>query len=340
MNNPIGHKMYLVAALFLVFCAACFSGCINEGIVVPADQNTYEWMNTEMTDVITGETFTLAELANEAPIVVHIFATWCPACNVQLEESTKFLGSYPGKAHILSLNIDSRETPAFIADHVAQRGFGGRHAVAENPVVQGFTDLFGPTVGIPRTIIIHGGTPVDLGSGVFRSAAISSHIDAISQQQSTATAKQEGTEWMGTKMTNAITKDTFTLSELTQDGTPIVVHLVATWCSYCNVQFGESTTFLENYPGKAHVVLIGIDTNENSEVIANHASSKGYAGIFTTAEVPVMQGFINFFGPEIMMSIPQAIIISGNDLLYLGPGVLKSDDIANRIDLMYQHIGK
>ena len=147
-------------------------------------------------------------------------------------------------------------------------------------------------------------------------------------------------EWMDTEMTNVVTKETFTLHELTQDGTPVVVHLIATWCPACNMQFRESTTFLETNPGKAHIVLIGIDASENSTKIADYVSSKGYSGIFTTAEAPVIQGLMDLFGQEIVMSIPQTVIISGNSLAYLGPGAITSANIASRIDTISQQVGK
>ena len=185
MSNVIAHKIYLVAAIFLVFCAVCFSGCINENnTTAHADEKVYEWMDSEMTNVVTDEIFTLRELTQGTPTVVHIFATWCPACNAQLGESTAFLESYPGKAHIVSVDIDSSETPAMIADLVANRGYDGIFAVAERPVVQGLMDLFGQEImmSIPQTIIISGDDLVYLGPGVIRSADIASRIDAIYQQ--------------------------------------------------------------------------------------------------------------------------------------------------------------
>jgi len=184
MSNAIANKIYLVAAIFLCFLAVCFSGCINENTTAHADEKVYEWMDTEMTNVVTDKTFTLRELAQGTPIVVHIFTTWCPACNAQFGESTAFLENYPGKAHVVSIDIDEKETPAMIANHVANRGFAGIFAVSERPVVQGLIDLFGQEIimSIPQTIIISGDNLVYLGPGVIRSDDIASRIDAIHQQ--------------------------------------------------------------------------------------------------------------------------------------------------------------
>lgn len=145
-------------------------------------------------------------------------------------------------------------------------------------------------------------------------------------------------EWMDTEMTDVITGETFTLRELTKDGTPIVVHLFAAWCPACNMQLTESTTFLENYPGKARVVPIDIDTSESPASIAEHVKNRGYKGIFATAEKPIVQGLVNLFGQEIVMQIPQTLLFSGDDILYLGPGVVGSKDLAARLDAMYQQL--
>jgi thiol-disulfide isomerase/thioredoxin len=313
---------------------------INGGTTAHADQKGYEWMDTEMTNVITNEKFTLNELTKDGtPVVLHLIATWCPACNTQFEESTKFLENYPGKAHVVLIGIDSRETPALIANHVATGGYAGIFTTPEDPVMQGLIDLFGPeaVMSIPQTIIIRGDNLEYLGPGAIRAPDIASRIDEEPQQRNAAITDQKGNEWMNTEMTDVITGDIFTLRQLA-DEKPVAVHLIATWCPACNTQFEESTKFLENYPEKASVVLIGIDSRETPALIAGHASNRGYAGIFTTAEAPVIQGFIDLFGPEAVMSIPQTIIIHGDDLAYLGPGAIRSADIASRIDAISQQL--
>jgi thiol-disulfide isomerase/thioredoxin len=184
MNNAIAHKIYLVAVFFFVFSAACFSGCINESDTAHADQKGLEWMDTEMTNAITGETFTLHQLADGKPIVVHLIATWCPACNAQFGQSTTFLETYPEKAHVLLIGIDKSEASAAIADYVVNKGYAGVFTTAEAPVIQGFIDLFGQEVmtSIPQTIIINGNNLAYLGPGVVKAADIVSRIDAMSQQ--------------------------------------------------------------------------------------------------------------------------------------------------------------
>ena len=349
MKNANAHKFYLALAFVLIFCATCFSGCISENTIAQAEQEEYEWMDTEMTNAITGETFTFNELKqDETPIVVHLIATWCRACNIQFQESTAFLENYPGKAHIVSIGIDQNST--VIANHAISGGYGGIFTTVEAPVMQGFINHFGPVgMYIPHTLFISGDNFVDLGSGVVRSADLANRIDAILnpttqrtgwmdriqqllQTMLQPTTAEQGTDWMNTEMTNVITEEKFTLRQLAKEK-PTVLHLVATWCPYCQSQFKESTTFLENNPEEAHVVLIGIDLiRENSTVIADHAVNNGHAGIFTTIETPVELGLIELFGEGVIGPIPQTIIINGDNFAYLGPGVVNAADLASRID--------
>jgi len=349
MKNANAHKFYLALAFVLIFCATCFSGCINEHTIAQTYQLEHDWMNTEMTNAATGEIFTLHELArNGTPVVVHLVATWCSYCNAQFGESTTFLENYPGKAHVVQIGIDTRETQEHIASHAASKGYEGIFTVAEEPVMQGFMALFGEEImmGIPQTIIIYGNDIAYLGAGVRSSDTIASRVDEGYQQPSTAVAsttaapKQVGTEWMNAEMTDVITGERFTLHGLAEDGVPIVLHLITTWCPACNVQFAESTAFLEKYPEKAHVVLIGIDPRETSVHIADYMTGKGYEGIFTTAEASVMQALMDLFGQTIMMSIPQTVIISGENFAYLGPSAITSTEIVKRIDAINQQLGK
>jgi hypothetical protein len=39
------------------------------------------------------------------------------------------------------------------------------------------------------------------------------------------------------------------------------------------------------------------------------------------------------------MSIPQTVLFNGEDILYLGAGVIGSDGLADRLDAMQQQLG-
>ena len=353
MKADSAKNIYLGIAFFLILCATFFSGCIGGEKTAQVGTTVYDWMDTELIDVVTGDTFTLHELANDGtPIVVHLFAAWCPWCNVQLAESTTFLSDYPGKAHVVAIDIDPSESPAFLAEHVRKNEYSGIVTTMEKPILDGLVELFGQEIvgPIPQTVLFSGDDIQYFGSGAVRSAELVTRLDAAAQVD-TAVYEGMGTEltdgeekaaqvgttvsdWMDTELTDVVTGDTFTLRELADDGTPIVVHIFAAWCPWCNVQLAESTTFLADYPEKAHVVAIDIDANEKPAFIAEHVRKNEYSGIFTTMEKPIVAGLVELFGQDIMGPIPQTVLFSGDDIQYFGSGVVRSAELVTRLDAM------
>ena len=172
---------------------------------------------------------------------------------------------------------------------------------------------------------------VYLGSALFL-VLIAACLSGCVGEKSPAPEAKTVYEWLDTPLTDVTTGEVITLRGLTQDGTPVVLHLFTSWCQYSNMQLGESTTFLGTYSGKAHLVAMDVDPNENAQMLAEHVAQNGYEGTFVMAEGPVVLGLMDLFGDDIMASIPQSLIISGDDLVYLGPGVVSSDDLSSKID--------
>ena len=186
MKDSFPHAFYLGLSLLLVLAAACFSGCIGENSTVKEVQPAYfEWMDTPLIDVTTGEIVTLRELTQDGtPIVLHLFATWCPYCNKQLGESTTLLQTYPGKVHVVAMDIDPNEDAKMLAEHVAKNAYDGIFVIAEKPVMQGLQEFFGEDLlakGIPQSVIIRGNDIVYLGAGLRSSDVLLSNIDQVLQ---------------------------------------------------------------------------------------------------------------------------------------------------------------
>ena len=184
MKEDTRKNLYLGIAFFLILCATFFSGCIDEEKAAQVDNITHEWMDTEMTDVITGDTFTLRELATDGtPIVAHIFAAWCPYCNMQLADSTVLLATYPEKIYVVAIDIDPSESPAFLAEHVKNNEYNGIFTTMEEPVRNGLVELFGSEIvgPIPQTILFKGGDILYLGSGYRPTNDLATRLDALQQ---------------------------------------------------------------------------------------------------------------------------------------------------------------
>jgi len=193
------QKRLIVTLFFVLFAATCMGGCVSSQEISSGEdtvramstdsvdtgiltQPGYDWLVVPMTNVITGETFTFEEyIKTGSPVVIHTFAIWCPACTLQLQESTAFLAEYPEKAHIIGIDIEEAESMQSIARHVERYAFAGTFAAAPKEVSQGLLNTFGSSIMLemPQTIIIVGGDIFYLGRGVRTVKGLSAVIDEI-----------------------------------------------------------------------------------------------------------------------------------------------------------------
>jgi thiol-disulfide isomerase/thioredoxin len=100
------------------------------------------WMTTQLTNVATGESFTINDFKG-TPVLVENFAVWCPVCTRQQQESKK-LEEMPGNT-IVSVSIDSdpNENKSKIRDHIDRNGFDWYYAIASPAVTESMTADFG-----------------------------------------------------------------------------------------------------------------------------------------------------------------------------------------------------
>jgi hypothetical protein len=115
---------------------------------------TQAWATAALTDVTTGETFRIADLA--APgrtIFVEAMAIWCTKCRAQQGEFTTALTRLdPANVEYVVLTVDPSETAADLARYEAERAFSGRYAVAGPDVSRALESEFGPNVLNPPTV--------------------------------------------------------------------------------------------------------------------------------------------------------------------------------------------
>jgi thiol-disulfide isomerase/thioredoxin len=145
--------------------AASPSPSANPAAEALADE---KWATLELTDVATGETFTLAGLAGK-PLFVEAMAIWCTNCREQQARFTEaFSQLLPGMAEYVVLTVDPSETAQELARYRAQRGFTGRYAVAGRELSRALEAAFGPNVlnppSVPLIFVAPDGT-VDFRTG-------------------------------------------------------------------------------------------------------------------------------------------------------------------------------
>jgi hypothetical protein len=138
---------------------------------------TQDWTMTELTDVNSGETFTLAEL--DEPVLVETFAVWCTTCTKQQNE-IKTLHDQHGEVTSVTLNIDPNEDAAAVRDHTETHGFDWRYAVAPPAMTQDLIKTFGRSITVapraPVVLICSDGTTERLPDGVKPADTLWQHV--------------------------------------------------------------------------------------------------------------------------------------------------------------------
>ena len=124
---------------------------------------------TELTDVRTGEHFTLAQLAAGGPILLEPMAVWCTNCRAQMHEVTR---AHEGAAfHSVSLDVDLSETPQDLAAYADRQGWNWRFAMASPDLYRHLQQRFGDAAtyppATPLIVIERDGTvrPLEFGVG-------------------------------------------------------------------------------------------------------------------------------------------------------------------------------
>jgi thiol-disulfide isomerase/thioredoxin len=125
----------------------------------------------ELVDVRSGETFTLAELAEEKPVLLETMAIWCTTCRSQQHEVVRAhdLADF----HSVGIDVDPHERAPDLAAYAMQEGFDWRFVLADRDLVALLTERFGFEVTNPPstpTFVIRDGSIRALGFGRLRSA--------------------------------------------------------------------------------------------------------------------------------------------------------------------------
>lgn len=104
------------------------------------------WATAELTDVATGETFRLADLAGR-PVIIETMAIWCTNCLRQQGHVYEALGRLEeGSVEYVLIDVDPNETAAALAEYRERNGFTGRYVVASREVARALADEFGDQV--------------------------------------------------------------------------------------------------------------------------------------------------------------------------------------------------
>lgn len=133
--------MTLMLILTTLILTACGSSASNPSLK-PASIKP-EWFDIELTDVQTGETFTMNDYAGKV-VLVETMAMWCPNCLFQANEVRKMhkLLEDPNDVISISLDIDVNEEGASLRDYTQEYGFEWHFAIAPREVARALGNLY------------------------------------------------------------------------------------------------------------------------------------------------------------------------------------------------------
>jgi hypothetical protein len=99
-------------------------------------------LDLALTDVRTGATFTLAELAAaEGPVLLEPMAIWCTNCRAQQQQVS--IAHETGGFTSVSLDVDLSESPDSLAVYADREGFDWRFAMADADLYRLLQERFG-----------------------------------------------------------------------------------------------------------------------------------------------------------------------------------------------------
>lgn len=125
-----------------------------------------------LVDVRDGATFTLAQLATDAPVLVETMAIWCTNCRAQMHEISA--AHELARFHSVSIDVDPTEIADDLVDYAAREGFDWRFALADAALATTLRERFGNEVllppGMPKLLVRTDGSVELLPIGVLLSA--------------------------------------------------------------------------------------------------------------------------------------------------------------------------
>jgi len=129
---------FLFISLLVTGCSLPDSSPLSE-----SSPTSPEWFDFELTDVQTGETFTMNDYAGKV-VLLETMAMWCPNCIVQAHEVRKLhelLGNTDDLVSV-SLDVDVNEDAASLKEYSEGYGFEWHYAIAPLEIARALSNLY------------------------------------------------------------------------------------------------------------------------------------------------------------------------------------------------------
>ena len=140
----------------------------EEAMTEEAMDDVPAWQTMTITDV-DGATFTLDDF-HGTPVLVETFATWCPNCREQLQDTNALAAAAGDDVQVIALSIETDLSPDEVRAYAADNGFDDvRFAVMTPELLAALVDAYGNTVAnapsTPKLVIDAMGHAGELSTG-------------------------------------------------------------------------------------------------------------------------------------------------------------------------------
>ena len=139
------------------------------------------WQTLAVTNVATGEPFTLADFQGQT-VFVEPMATWCSNCRTQQFEVQQAQAQLGDDVVFVGLSLETSLPAADLARYAEGNGFDWTYAVMSPELLAGLADEFGRSItsapSTPHFIIRPDGSFSELSTGIHSAAEIITQIEA------------------------------------------------------------------------------------------------------------------------------------------------------------------
>ncbi|MEO6578571.1 MAG: TlpA family protein disulfide reductase [Candidatus Limnocylindria bacterium] len=159
-----------ISLALIITLAGCAAGAAG-GPTSDPGEDASDLLALELTDVRSGDTFTLGELSADQPVLLETMAIWCSTCLSQQREVVQ--AHELAEFHSVGIDVDPNEDAADLATYADREGFDWRYVRADADLVKVLTDRFGFGVTNPPstpTFVVADGQVRALEFGRLRSA--------------------------------------------------------------------------------------------------------------------------------------------------------------------------
>lgn len=108
-------------------------------------ESAAEWMDIELKDVATGETFRISDFKGST-VLVQSFAVWNTISKGQQDRIERLLSMDGINVTAVSIDIDLRETEERVKGHIEEHGYDWRYAVATPELKEALIDDYGNAI--------------------------------------------------------------------------------------------------------------------------------------------------------------------------------------------------